>query len=35
MPDWAAITIGVVLGVGMGLALGYLLLLWYMNKDRP
>lgn len=35
MPDWVAITIGVVIGVGLGLALGYLLVLWYMNKDRP
>lgn len=35
MPDWAAVTIGVVLGVGLGLVFGVLLLLWYLNKDRP
>lgn len=35
MPDWAAITLGVVLGVGGGLALGYGLLAWYMSKERP
>lgn len=34
MPDWAAITIGVVGGVGLGLAAGYGLLVWYLSKDR-
>lgn len=34
MPDWLAIGIGTVLGVLMGLGLGYILLVWYMNRDR-
>lgn len=34
MPDWAAIALGTVLGVGCGLVLGYVLLAWYMKKDH-
>ena len=34
MPDWAAVTIGVVLGMGLGLGIGYLALDWYFNKGH-
>jgi hypothetical protein len=34
MPDWAAVTIGVVLGMGLGLGIGYLALVWYFNKGH-
>lgn len=34
MPDWAAVTLGTVLGIVAGLGLGYLLLAWYMSKDH-
>lgn len=34
MPDWAAVTIGVVGGAGLGLGFSYLLLTWYMSKDH-
>lgn len=34
MPDWAAITIGVVGGVGLGIGAGYILLVWYWSRDR-
>lgn len=33
MPDWAAVTLGVVLGVSAGLALGYGLYRRIMNKE--
>lgn len=35
MPDWAAVTLGIVLGVLLGLGLGYLLVLWYLHRDPP
>lgn len=35
MPDWAAVTIGVVSGVFGGLALGYGLVIWYWKGSRP
>ena len=34
MPDWIAVIVGGVLGVLTGLGLGYILLVWYMSKDR-
>jgi hypothetical protein len=34
IPDWALVTGGVILGVGTGLGLGYLLV-WYSGKGRP
>ena len=34
MPDWVAVTIGVVSGVGGGLALGYLMLVRYFGRNR-
>lgn len=34
MPDWAAVTIGAVLGVGAGLGIGYLIVLWYFSGRR-
>ena len=34
MPDWLSISIGVVGGMGMGLGIGYLLLVWYFNKEH-
>lgn len=32
MPDWAATLLGIVLGVGGGLALGRFLYSWYFRK---
>jgi hypothetical protein len=35
MPDWLAVLVGVVIGVGGGLGLGYVGLIWYWNRNNP
>ena len=34
MPDWAAVSIGVVAGVALGIGLAYVGLVWYWKRDR-
>jgi hypothetical protein len=35
MPDWAAVTVGVILGAGLGLAGAYVGLAWYWHRNQP